>query len=202
MLPAADVSARDVKMRHVTMEQLQAEFEEICRSPRDEGVLELIVRRPRSGEREVLDEGELDLAEGLIGDNWKARGSARTRDGSSHPEMQLSIMNSRVIALLAQEKGRWPLSGDQLFIDMDLSVTNLPPGTHLIIGSAVIEVTAQVHTSCRTFVTRFGPDAMRFVNSPVGRRLRLRGINARVVRSGIFRVGDAVRKRGRTNRFA
>ena len=183
-----------VVVRHLTMEELEAGLNEILRSPRDEGMLELIVRRPRSDEREVLEEGELQLAEGLVGDSWKSRSSSRTSDGSPHPEMQLNIMNARVIALVAQAKERWPLAGDQLFIDMDLSDTNLPVGTKLAIGSALIEVSSQPHTGCKKFVARFGPDAMKFVNSPLGKELHLRGINARVAQPGVVRVGDRVRK--------
>ncbi|MBD2433979.1 MULTISPECIES: MOSC domain-containing protein [Fischerella] len=181
-----------VDVKHLTMEELQASLDEIRQSPKDKGVLELIVRRPQNGEREVLEEGELDLLEGLVGDNWRTRGSSRTSDGSSHPDMQLNIMNSRVIALVAQDKNRWQLAGDQLFIDMDLSAENLPPGIQLAVGSAVIEVTNQPHNGCKKFVARFGLDAMKFVNSPVGKQLRLRGINAKVVQPGVIRVGDLV----------
>ena len=183
-----------VGSKHLTMTELTAGLGQIYQSPKDEGVLDLIVRRPQTNEREVLEEAELDPAEGLIGDSWKVRGSSRTSDGAAHPDMQLNIMNSRVIALLAQDKDRWQLAGDQLFIDMDLSDENLPAGTHLAIGSAVIEVTAQPHTGCLKFMARFGPDAMRFVNSAVGKQLHLRGINARVVQLGVIRVGSVVRK--------
>jgi hypothetical protein len=181
-------------VRHLEMTELEAGLEEIRRAPSDGGVLELIVRRPREDEREVLDEGELNLSEGLAGDSWKLRGSSRTPDGGPHPEMQLNVMNARAIALVAQERERWPLAGDQLYIDLDLSDENLPPGTRLSIGSAVIEVTPQPHTGCKKFVSRFGLDAMKFVNSPLGRRLRLRGLNARVVQPGRIRVGDTVKK--------
>jgi len=181
-------------MKHLTMDELAAGLDEIRQSPKDEGVLEMIVRRPRTGEREVLEEGELDLIEGLVGDNWKTRGSSRTVDGSSHPDMQLNIMNSRVVALVAQNKARWQLAGDQLFIDMDLSIENLPPRTRLTIGSSVIEVTAQPHTGCKKFVARFGLEAMQFVNSPIGKQLHLRGINAKVVQPGVIHVGDMVKK--------
>lgn len=180
--------------KHLTMAELEAGLDEIRRSPKDEGELKLIVRRPRTDEREVLEEGELHLLEGLMGDSWKTRASSRTTDGSPHPDMQLNIMNARAIALLAQEKERWALAGDQLFIDLDLSAENLPPGTRLALGSAVIEVTAQPHTGCKKFVARFGLDAMKFVNSSVGKELHLRGINARVVEPGVIRVGHRARK--------
>ena len=181
-------------MKHLTMAELEAGLEEIRRAPRDEGVLQLIVRRPRIEEREVLDEGELDPVKGLLGDCWITRGSSSTADGSAHPDMQLNIMNARVAALVAQHKDRWQLAGDQLYIDMDLSAENLPPGTQLAIGTAVIEVTPQPHTGCKKFVSRFGLDAMKFVNSSVGRELHLRGINARVVQPGVVRVGQVVKK--------
>jgi hypothetical protein len=183
-----------VGVKHLTMEELEAGLDEIRQSPKDEGLLELIVRRPLTDVREVLEEGELHLAEGLVGDSWSKRGSSRTSDGSAHPEMQLNIMNARAIALIAQHKDIWPLAGDQLFIDMDLSAENLPAGTRLALGSAVIEVTAQPHTGCKKFVARFGLDAMKFVNSAVGKQLNLRGINAKVVQPGAIRVGYTVRK--------
>jgi hypothetical protein len=176
------------------MAELEAGLEEIRRSPKEEGSLDLIVRRPQPCEREILPEGELDPVEGLVGDNWKTRGSSATADGSSHPDMQLNIMNSRVIALVAREKDRWQLAGDQLFLDMDLSEDNLPAGTRLSIGSALIEVTEQPHLGCAKFVERFGRDAMKFVNSSTGKKLHLRGINAKVVQFGVVRVGDRARK--------
>ncbi len=182
------------EIKHLTMAELEAGLDVIRQSPPDEGVLEMIVRRPAANEREVLAEGRLDLAEGLVGDSWRARGSSKTADGSAHPEMQLNIMNARVIALVAQQQERWPLAGDQLFIDLDLSAENLPPGTRLSLGSAIIEVTAIPHNGCGKFVERFGVDAMKFVNSPLGRQLHLRGVNARVVQPGVIRVGDKVRK--------
>jgi hypothetical protein len=180
--------------RHLTMAELEAGLGEIRRAPRDEGILQLIVRRPRIEEREVLKEGELDLVEGLVGDSWISRSSSRTADGSAHPDMQLNIMNARVAALVAQDKDRWQLAGDQLYIDMDLSAENLPPGTQLAIGSAVIEVTPPPHTGCKKFLSRFGLDAMKFVNSNIGRELHLRGINARVVQAGVIRVGQVAKK--------
>jgi hypothetical protein len=180
--------------RHLTMTELEAGLDEIRRSPKDKGILEMIVCRPRIEEREVLAEGELHPLEGLIGDSWRNRGSSRTADGSAHPEMQLNIMNSRVIALLAQRKDRWPLAGDQLYLDLDLSQQNLAAGTQLSLGTAVIEVTAQPHTGCKKFVARFGLEAMKFVNSGAGRQLCLRGINAKVVEPGMIRVGQVVKK--------
>jgi hypothetical protein len=180
--------------KHLTMAELEAGLDTIRQSPKDEGLIAMIVRRPKVDAREVLEEGELDLVEGLMGDTWKVRGSGRTPDGAAHPDMQLNVMNARVIALLAREKDRWPLAGDQLFIDMDVSSENLPPGTRLALGSAVIEVTDQPHTGCKKFEARFGLDALKFVNSPLGRQLHLRGVNAKVTQPGVIRVGDFVKK--------
>lgn len=156
-------------------------------------MLELIVRRPEVGVREVVEEAELSLESGLVGDNWLQRGNTRTLDGRADPEKQLNLMGSRVVALLAQDKARWPLAGDQLYVDFDLSLANLPPGSRLAMGEAVIEVTPPPHTGCKKFVERFGVDAMKFVNSKVGRELNLRGVNAKVVTPGKIRRGDAVR---------
>ena len=179
---------------HLTTQELEAGLDVICQSPKDAGAIELIVRRPEEGAREVLTEGRLDLTEGLVGDGWRRFGSSDTPDGSAHPDTQLTLMNARAIALVAQDRERWPLAGDQLYIDLDLSGENLPPGTRLALGSAVIAVTAQPHTGCQLFRERFGTDALRFVNSPVGRQLNLRGINAKVVQPGVVQVGDIVRK--------
>ena len=184
-------------MKHLTMEELEAGVDEIRRAPKSEGVLQLIVRRPKVEEREILEEAQLDAAEGLVGDTWRMRKSTRTADGSPHPDMQLNIMNARVASLLAVEKSRWPLAGDQLYMDLDLSTANLPAGTQLAVGTAVIEVTDQPHTGCSKFVSRFGVDAMKFVNSPLGRELCLRGINAKVVRPGTIRPG----RRGQEDRL-
>jgi hypothetical protein len=181
-------------MKQLTTAELEAGLAAVRQSPKDSGVLEMIVRRARAGEREMLDEAELDLVDGLVGDTWKLRASKRTSDGSPHPEMQLNIMNSRVATLVAQQRDRWALAGDQLFVELDLSAENVPAGTRLAIGSAIVEVTAEPHTGCAKFVDRFGLDAMKFVNSPIGRQLNLRGINAKVVRPGTIRVGDVVRK--------
>jgi MOSC domain-containing protein len=181
-------------MNHLTMAELEAGLDHIRQAPKNEGVLELIVRRPRVEEREVLEEGQLHPLDGLMGDSWKSRGSSRRPDGSAHPDMQLNIMNARVIALVAQDRDRWKLAGDQLYIDMDLGAENLPAGTQLALGSAVIEVTPQPHNGCQKFVARFGLDAMKFVNSTLGRELHLRGINAKVVQPGLIRVGDVARK--------
>ena len=188
------ITAMRSRARHATPEELEAGLEAIRAAPADEGVLELIVRRPAIDAREVIETGVLDLEAGLVGDTWRARGSSRTADGTAHPDMQLNIMSSRAIALVAGDCRWWPLAGDQLFVDLDLSEANLPPGTRLAVGPATVEVTEQPHTGCAKFVARFGLDAMKFVNSPAGRSLRLRGLNARVVKGGTITVGDRVRR--------
>ncbi len=180
--------------KNLTLEELQDDLENIKQSPKSDGTVHMIVRRPDSGEREVIDEGQLDLAEGLVGDNWGTRGSSRSADGSAHPDMQLTLMNSRVIDLIAQDEERWQLAGDQFFVDLDLSEGNLPPGTRIAFGTAVIEATDQPHTACKKFVARFGVDALKFLNTAEGKALQLRGINCKVVEPGVIRAGDVARK--------
>lgn len=181
-------------MQHRTTADLEAALDHLRAAPADGGRVELVVRRPGTGEREILEEGALDTVEGLVGDNWSTRGSRQTPDGAAHPEMQLNVINARLSSLVAVDPDRRALAGDQLHVDLDLSEENLPPGTRLALGTAVIEVTAQPHTGCAKFVERFGRDAMRFVNSPLGRQLRLRGLNAKVVVAGTVRPGDEIRK--------
>jgi hypothetical protein len=183
-----------IDVTHLPMSELEAGLEVIRQAPADTGTLTMIVRRPETGGREVLAEGDLDMSTGLVGDNWRARGSSRTADGSANPEAQLTLMSVRVLSLLAQSEERWPLAGDQLVVDLDLSLENLPPGTRLAIGSAMVAVTAEPHTGCLKFRDRFGQDALRFVSTPLGRQLNLRGINAKVIQPGHIRAGDAVRK--------
>jgi MOSC domain-containing protein YiiM len=161
-------------------------------APQEEGTLELIVRRPEVEEREVVEEAQLDLDVGLVGDNWSTRGRSGGRPANT--KAQLTIKSARAAALVAGDPERWPLAGDQLYVDFDLSGDNIPPGTRLEIGEAVIEVTDEPHTGCKKYSSRFGLDALMFVNSPDGRALNLRGINTRVVKPGTIRVGDAVRK--------
>ena len=181
-------------VKQPTIADLEAGLEFVRNSPKDGGVLEMIVRRPTVNERETVSEATLDLVEGLLGDSWKQRGSSRTADGSANPEMQINIMNSRVAAFVAGDKTRWPLAGDQLFIDLDLSAENLPPGTRFSLGTAVIEVTSPPHTGCKKFLSRFGTAALNFVNSPTGRQLNLRGINAKIVQAGTIQIGDVAKK--------
>ena len=173
--------------------ELEAGLGHVRAAPSDEGILELIVRRPAVDEREVVEQAELDVDDGLVGDNWRARGRSGGRR-PPNPDAQITVVSSRAIALAAGERDRWPLAGDQLYVDLDISAENLPPGTRLAIGTAVIEVTAEPHTGCKKFAARFGLETLEHFNSPEGRALNLRGINTRVVESGAVRVGDVVRK--------
>lgn len=181
-------------LQYLSMTDLEAGMEDIRQAPNDDGILRMIVRRPAVDEREVLSEGQLTIEDGLVGDTWKVRVSRHTPDGSAKTDAQITIMNARAIALLAQSEDRWSLAGDQLYVDMNLGEDNLPPGTRLALGSAILEVSDEPHTGCKKFSSRFGVEAMKFVNSPEGKRLHLRGINTRVVQSGTIRVGDVVKK--------
>ena len=166
-------------------EELDRGLPDILLSPRDQGVLKMIVQRPAVDERQIIQEGILTLEDGLVGDSWRSRRNA-------HPDMQLTLMSSRVAALVAQDSSRWPLAGDQLYVDLDLSWENLPAGTLLRAGSALVAVTDIPHLGCSKFRARFGRDARDFVNSDVGCKLNLRGINARVVEGGEIEVGGNI----------
>jgi len=183
-----------LNVQYLSMAELEAGMDSIRESPKDQGTLRMIVRRPNVDEREILREGEISLEEGLVGDTWKIRVNKHSPDGLANINAQITIMNARTVALLAQSEEHWPLAGDQLYVDMDLSDDNLPPGTQIAIGSAILEVSAVPHTGCNKFSSRFGLEALKFVNSPEGKRLHLRGINTKVIQAGTIRVGDAIRK--------
>lgn len=187
------VDSTDVA-EHLDLERLEAGIDEIRRSPADGGVLLMIVRRPAVDQREVVEEASLDVAVGVVGDSWQDRPSSSSADGGPHPLAQVTIVNSRMLDLVARSRERWPLAGDQLVIDLDMSAENLPPGTRLSIGSAVIEITEKPHTGCLKFASRFGHNALRFVSTSEAMAMRLRGVNTRVVQSGTVRAGDTVAK--------
>lgn len=178
---------------HLAAEEIESGIGEVIASPKDDGTVEMIVRRPAENEREIIETGFLSVENGLVGDNWLTRGSSRTDNGLGHPEMQLNLMNWRFANLIAGNRDRVHLAGDQLFVDLDLSPDNIPPGTQLSIGEAVIEITAIPHLGCKKFVERFGIDAMKYANSDFGRSHSLRGVNAKVVTSGDVRAGDRMR---------
>jgi MOSC domain-containing protein YiiM len=180
--------------RHLSLEELQEGLSEILRSPQDQGALRAIVIRPEVDARVSLQQCELSPEGGVHGDNWAKGCWMSLPDGRPHPDVQVTIMNARTIALIAQDEARWALAGDNLFVDLDLSGDNLPPGTRLSIGSALLEITAVPHKGCRKFADRYGVDATRFVNSREGLRLHLRGIYARIVERGVVSVGDTVAK--------
>jgi MOSC domain-containing protein YiiM len=171
-----------------TVEELWADLDHVRAAPRNAGTLELIATRPAVGERDVVEEAELDVERGVIGDSWSRRGKR------PNPKSQVAIMSARAAAMIAGEREHWALAGDQLYVDIDLSAANLPPGTRLAIGTAVLEVSDLPHLGCGKFTARYGADARDLVNSPEGVALNLRGINTRIVQSGTVRHGDIVRK--------
>lgn len=193
-IPAVIVPDIPGVLVHATEAELNAGIERIRRSPDDIGVLLMIVRRPDIGKREIIREAELDVDLGMVGDSWKERGSASTPDGQADSAAQVTIINLRVLEMVAQFQERWALAGDQLIIDIDLSEENMPAGTRIAIGTAILEVSGKPHTGCAKFAERFGKDALRFVSTPEAMRLRLRGMNTRIVQSGTIRPGDAAKK--------
>jgi hypothetical protein len=183
--PMAD--SLDVRTGDRTQDDLLSGLDHVRESPRESGTLEMIVSRPAVDERILLASGELDVERGLVADRW-------SRGSKPNPKAQLTVMNARAAQLVAGDRARWALAGDQLYADFDLSPENIPPGTRLAIGSAVIEVSDQPHLGCEKFAARFGQTARVFANSPEGLSVSFRGINTRVVQSGTIHIGDAVRK--------
>jgi len=183
-------------VEHLSRERLESGLDHIRESPRDHGRLVLVVRRPQIGRRELPEEAILDQVSGLAGDNWLTRGSTSTPDGSANPRKQVTVMNARAAELVAGGTDRMPLAGDQLYVDLDLSVNNLPAGSLLVLGEAVLEVSEDPHLGCAKFIERFGAEAIRFVNSRIGREMRLRGMNTRIVVPGTIRLGDLAVKAG------
>ena len=180
-------------MRHVSTDELQAGLGEIMQAPADAGLIEMLVLRPEVDERTTVQAVRLVEGTGAQGDNYMARGNPNTEDGAAHPEAQITIMNSRVLGLITGgDREHWRWAGDQILVDMDLSADNLPPGTRLQMGSAVLEVSAKPHTGCAKFARRFGLDAAKWINSDPN--LRLRGLNAMVVTTGSCAVGDLIMK--------
>jgi len=180
---------------YVSASILEMALENIQQSPANEGVVEMIVSRPGIGERNVLEQAELSVELGLVGDNWLSRWNEQKRNKDRHFDMQINLMNARTIDVITNgNRELWPLAGDQFFVDIDLSEDNLPAGAKLQIGTAVIEVTAEPHLGCKKFMERFGKDAVVFVNSDLGKSIKLRGINAKVISPGVVTSGGAISK--------
>jgi hypothetical protein len=180
-----------------TTADLEAQLDHLRTAPPDTGTLEMIVRRPDLGERDIVAAGVLDEADGLIGDNWLVRATSRAIADGRHLDSMITVMSARMVALLGETVDVRALAGDQLYVDLDLSHDNLPAGSRIAIGDdAVLEVSAKPHAGCKKFLARFGEDAVAFVNGEEGSRLRLRGLNARVVHGGAIRQGDVVRRLG------
>lgn len=178
---------------HRSREALESDYSAMERSPQTAGTIKLIVIRPGVDRRIVIDEGELDVDVGLVGDNWHDRVGHQVAEPSAK-ESQITLMNSRIAELLSPERSRWPLAGDQLFVDLDLSKENLAPGQRLRIGSAQLEISEMPHLGCKKFMARFGLDALAFISTEIGKFERMRGVYARVTKSGFVRVGDTVEK--------
>jgi hypothetical protein len=178
-------------MTHKTATELETGMASVMDAPANEGQVRLVVRRPGKGEREILSEGEFDLERGLVGDDWINRPGLKSDVPS--PFAQVTVMNARYAELIAGDSpGQWALAGDQLYVDFDISKTNLPPGAQLRVGEIVLEIQPEPHTGCVQFSGRFGSDALRATNDERGRQLRLRGVNATIIEPGLVRPGDIV----------
>lgn len=186
--------AEDNQSLHLSLAELEAGVDHIKQSPKDKGVLEMIVTRPATDERVLPDSCEVSPEQGVHGDNWASRKHVQLPDGGIDLGYQVTLMNSRAIALIARTPERWALAGDQLIADFDLSEDNLKPGQRLSIGSVILEVTDSPHRGCAKFAQRFGHVAHKFVNSDIGWHLHMRGLNMKVVQAGTVSVGSAITK--------
>ena len=180
--------------KHRSREELEAGLDEILGAPKDHGRLEAIVVRPRANERVSVESAELSAGQGLEGDHWANGCWMSLPDGSPHPDVQICIMSARAIRQIAGDKADWPPAGDQLFIDMDMSRSNLTVGQRMQLGDTILEITEVPHNGCNKFSERFGIEATRFVNSRIGKENRLRGIYAKVIEPGTVKVGDSFDK--------
>lgn len=179
---------------HLSEGELLAALPELRNAPSELGYVRMIVRRLDQQQRELPECGELTTEAGLVGDRWVRTCDRRRPDGSLNPDTQLTLMNIGMLDLLAGGKEHWPLAGDNLLVEFDLSVANLPPGRRLQVGDAIVEITPEPHMGCAKFAARFGRAALAFVNSAEGRSLRLRGANAQVIQPGRVCLGDRVVK--------
>ena len=171
--------------RHRPFAELEASLSALAELPKDSGRLALIVRRPADGVRETPQTVRLTPEEGVPGDSW-GRSPSRKLDA------QIAVMRRDVAELIANGQ---PLTlfGDSLFVDFDISTPNLPTGSRLRVGEAVVEVTPMPHNGCAKFKGRFGQDALVFVNAKPTRHLNLRGIYWKVVEPGEVSVGAEIR---------
>ena len=191
--PDTAASGHDAdEARHRSTVELEAALPQLREAPAGAGTIRLIVRRPAENAREVLDEARINDAGVSEGDTWHQRGTSLSADGGPHPNKQITIMNSRAAEAVIGPIERWPLAGDQIYADLDIGHEALPAGTQLSVGDAVVEVAVEPHTGCAKFAARFGREALRFVNTGEGSKLRLRGVNCRVIQPGRVRVGDSV----------
>ena len=175
-------------------EQIVGGMSHVTASPADGGRLELIIVRPAEGERVLPESVRVSPEQGVEGDKWRHSRGHDTPDDGPDPRTQVTLMNARILRLISGEEGRMPLAGDNLIVDLDLSDENIAPGQRLSVGEAVLEVTEVPHNGCGAFLDRYGKDAVKFVNSPEGKRLHLRGLHAKVITAGVVSVGDEVRK--------
>ena len=180
--------------RHLSSADLDARLRALPGAPKDAGRLALIVCRSSEGVRETPERVHLSAEEGVPGDGWGRRTPRR-------PEAQLAVMRRDVAELIANGQ---PLTtfGDNLFVELDISAANLPVGSRLRMGGAIVEVTPLPHDGCGKFKGRFGSDALRFVNAKPTRDQNLRGIYWRVVESGEVAVGAPIQVLERREREA
>jgi hypothetical protein len=168
---------------HLASDELERGYAQLS-PPKDSGELALICARGEDGQRSELQRAALSVRGGLPGDAW-------FRDCPEKVDAQLTVMRVDVARLFANGQSI-TLAGDNLFVDLDLSKANLPCGSRLRIGGALLEVTPEPHNGCLKFRQRFGADALRFTAEPNRHDQHLRGIYLKTVEAGEVAVGDTI----------
>jgi hypothetical protein len=180
--------------KHRTRAEIEAGIGPVLQSPAEGAAVEALFSRPAPGKRLDLPALEVSVSGGIAGDHWSLGCWKTLPDGSPDPDVQVSLMNRRMLHLIAGARDNWARAGNNIIVDMDLSIDNLPIGQRLRVGTAELEIGPVANTGCDFFIERYGRDACVFVNTGIAKQKRLRGVYARVVKDGQIRIGDIIRK--------
>ena len=166
-------------------------------SPRDNGVVKLLVIRPETHVRTLPNAVVVSVEQGVVGDKWEAECTIKLENGKSNPDLQIAIINTKVIKEIAQsdfDMDRLALAGDNIYADLNLCEENMPVGQQIQIGNTLLEVTPFPHFGCKKFSERYSVEDLKVVNSTAGKPQHLRGIYVKVIKNGSISIGESIKK--------